>query len=146
NRTLGDTEGSVTGMPGAGQTPYSGWSALVKGAAVPSNPQTGGYNYYLRNGAAGAEPLKPPRVAPPAGGNNGDIIERPLATEDVNSILYGERLFNKASIRILLSDKDTDLTPGNIPGLTTDPPVLLEGDWKAAPPAWYTAGVPVARS
>jgi len=146
NRTLGDTEGSVTGMPGVGQTAYSGWSALVKGAAVPANPQTGGYNYYLRNGSTGAKALKLPLVANGVGGKNIDIIKRPLPTEDVNSILYGERLFNKASIRILLSDKATDLAPGNIPGLTSTAPILLEGDWKATPPAWYTGTVPVARS
>ena len=44
-------------------------------------------------------------------------------------ILYNERLFTKASIRILLSDTAADIT--NIPGVTATAPIQLTGDWRA---------------
>ena len=66
-----------------------------------------------------------------------DVVRRPLAGEDVNGILYNERLFTKASMRILLSDTAADIT--NIPGVTATAPISLETNWNIAAnlPAGY---------
>ena len=137
-RTLLATEGSLTGGPGSAN--YSNWPNVV--------------SYYygdLKNGAngnaqlsTGAKQLTLPIVAPGVGGTNVDILRRPLPGESTTSILYGERMFNKASIRVMLSDTTTDIT--NIPGidLSAGPKSLEAGQsyggipiaTPAAPGAW----------
>ncbi len=57
----------------------------------------------------------------------------------MTGILYNERLFTKASIRILLSDTAADIT--NIPGIGPGAPVNLETNWNVA--ANVPAGPPV---
>jgi len=118
-RALASTEGSVQGGPGS--TPWAGWPPLSIST----------YNGWIKDGAAGAtrgtgaKQLTLPIVAPGVGGTNVDILRRPKPGEDPTSILYGERLFNKASIRVVLSDLSTDIT--NIPGIdNTQPPLSLE--------------------
>src|SRR5262249_19711199 len=67
------------------------------------------------------------------GGSNPDLIRRaPVNENNTNPVLFGERLFNRASLRIMLSDTAADIT--NMPGITVQAPVALSGDWKAAPP------------
>ena len=53
------------------------------------------------------------------GGTNPDLVRRPpTANEDtVNPPLFGERYFVKASLRILLSDTQADLTNARLTGL-----------------------------
>ena len=137
NRNLLATEGSVVGLPGS--APYGSWQTVSLGAS-PAN-----YNGYLRDGPTGS-PLQPgtgakklslPIIAPGVGGTNVDIVRRPLVGEDVNGILYNERLFTKASIRILLSDTAADIT--TLPGIVAGAPVNLETNWNVAAslPAGY---------
>ena len=128
NRNMLRTEGSVVGAPGSAA--WAGWQTVSLGAS-PAN-----YNGYLRNGPTGASPgtgakkLSLPLTAPGVGGSNVDVVRRPLAGEDPNGILYNERLFTKASIRILLSDTAADIT--SIPGVTAGAPISLETNWNVA--------------
>ena len=92
------------------------------------------YNSWLRNNRTGAKTLSLPLTT--AGGSNPDLIRRPPPGEDTaNAILYNERLYAKASLRILLSDKASDIT--GLPGATAAAPILLEGDWNTP----FVAGV-----
>jgi hypothetical protein len=111
---------------------YANWQTVSLGAS-PAN-----YNGFLRNGSTGAKTLSLPLVAPGVGGTNADLIRRPVAGEDTASILFGERLFSKASLRILLSDTSADIT--NLPTIDlTRTPVNLgstiaNADWRTTPP------------
>src|SRR5262249_54203246 len=99
-------------------------------------------NSYIRNGRTGVNRLDLPLVT--VGGSTPDITKRPKVGEDNvttgNVNLYNERLYTKASLRILLSDTSADIM--NLPGIdTTKPAIQLEGDWIATPPyAGYTVG------
>jgi hypothetical protein len=124
NRVLDRTEGSVVGMPGSAN--YGSWQTVSLGA-TPTD-----YNGYLRNHSTGAKVLKLPLTATGVGGVNQDLIRRPLIGDSSASILYNERLFSKASIRILLSDTAADIT--GLPTVTPTAPVNLEGNWNTAPP------------
>src|SRR3954452_16859217 len=131
NRDLLRTEGSV-GNPN--------WQTISLGAS-PAN-----YNGYLRTGpgslsppGTGAKRLSLPLISPGVGGANVDIARRPPVGEDMTSILYNERLFTKASIRILLSDAAADIT--NTPGVTGAAPVNLDNNWNV--PANVPVGPPV---
>ena len=161
NRLLLATEGSVTGMPPPASGPYANWGTVSLGA-TPAN-----YNGFLRNGPTGV-PLQPgtgaktlslPLTAPgvvgcvPSPCTNVEIVRRPLVGEPTTDILFNERLFTKASLRILLSDTAADIT--NLPGISAGAPVFLDGDWTnvAAPPVGRPAGYvvdathpPIARS
>ncbi len=123
-RALLRTEGSVVNMPGSGLNDPT-WT----------NVSLSTYNGYIRNGRTGARSLSLPLLT--AGGSNPDIVRRPASpTENVtNTVLFGERYFSKASLRILLSDTAADIL--NLPTVTATAPVLLDGNWNAAPPAGY---------
>ena len=98
------------------------------------------YNFYIRNGTTGAKALNLPLIT--IGGTNTDLVRRPAGNEDVNDpVLFGERMFGKVSLRILLSDTAADIT--NLPMLTATAPVQLDGNWKVAPPNNGTAYGPV---
>ncbi len=99
----------------------------------------GTYNGYIRNGRTGAKALNLPLLT--AGGSNPDLVRRPVVNENTtNAVLYNERLYTKASLRILLSDKNTDIT--GLPGIdTTKAPIQLDGDWKTTLP-YATYGAP----
>ena len=124
SRNMAVTEGSVVAGPTSAPTvgPPS-WSTISKTL----------YNSWVRNSATGAKRLDLPLIA--VGGANPDLIKRPLHGEDKNSILYAERLFGKASLRVLLSDKPEDFQ--NLPTVTANAPIMLEGDWNTA----FVAGV-----
>jgi len=123
-RNMAVTEGSVQNGPTSAATvgPPS-WQTISKTL----------YNSWVRNGATGARRLDLPLIA--VGGSNPDLIRRPLHNEDKDTILYQERLFGKASIRILLSDKAEDFQ--TLPTVTNTAPIYLEGDWNTA----FVAGV-----
>src|SRR5581483_6939713 len=111
-RLLGRTEGSV--VDGVG-------SALND--PTWQNLSIGTYNLYIRNGRTGAKPLNLPLIT--VGGTNPDLVRRPPPNEDVaNPVLYNERLYTKASLRILLSDTAADIL--GLPGVTSTPPVQLD--------------------
>lgn len=118
-RDLLATEGSLQGFLGSPANPA--WT----------NISLTSYNGYIRNGATGARPLNLAVLT--SGGANPDIVRRPAANENVvNPLLFGERYFSKASLRILLSDAAADIT--NLPTVTATPPVSLDGNWNNAPP------------
>jgi len=136
-RPLLRTEGSVVDMPG-GALNDPAWT----------NVPLSTYNGHIRNGRTGAKTLKLDVIT--AHGANADLVRRPVtANENVtNALLFGERYYGKASLRMLLSDTPADIL--NLPGVTADAPVLLDGDWNAAPPAGYgpvnANRPPIARS
>ncbi|MEO8257645.1 MAG: hypothetical protein ABI868_09910 [Acidobacteriota bacterium] len=89
------------------------------------------YNLWLRNGRTGAKPLNLPLLT--VGGSNPDLIRRPLPGENVaNPVLLNERMFSKASLRILLSDTAADIN--GLPTVTATLPLALDNDWNTAPP------------
>lgn len=124
-RSLLATEGSV--VDGVG-------SALNDPAWTNLSLST--YNANIRNGRTGARTLNLPYIN--AGGSNVDLTRRPPPNEDTaNAILFNERLFTKASLRILLSDTAADIT--SLPTVTATAPVQLDGaSWNGtAAPAGY---------
>src|SRR6185436_749971 len=89
------------------------------------------YNGYIRNGRTGAKALNLALVT--IGGTNTALVRRPPAGELVNDpILYGERLYSKVSLRIMLSDFANDIS--TLPTVTLTAPVQLDGNWNAAAP------------
>ena len=89
------------------------------------------YNSWIRNGRTGARPLNLALIT--VGGTNANLIQRPVANENVTApVLLNERLFTKASLRVMLSDFANDIT--SLPGVTATAPVQLDGAWRAAPP------------
>ena len=85
------------------------------------------YASYIRNGATGAKPLNLDLIT--AGGTNADMTRRPalLPTPELaTSVLYGERMFGKTSLRILLSDVATDIT--SLPTVVTATAPVRLGD------------------
>jgi hypothetical protein len=127
---------------GAYQDMLTNWGSVVDGPTSAQNEPTwhtvslSTYNSYIRNGRTGARALNLPLIT--VGGSTPDITRRPAVNEDVNNpILFNERLYTKASLRMLLSDLAQDIT--NLPSVTATAPVQLDGNWNAAPPAGYPA-------
>ena len=115
-RNLGRTEGSlVTNDPAVQNEPV--WTALSVGT----------YASNLRNGRTGARRLDLPLVS--QGARPIDLIRRPARSSDENTaqpLIYQQRFFGKASLRILLSDTRNALM--ELPTvLTATEPVLLGG-------------------
>jgi hypothetical protein len=110
-RALAKTEGSLVGTVGSGANPQ--WSNL----------STGTYNHNVTNGTTGAKRLDLPITQ--FGATPIDLIKRPPANENVaNPLVYNERYFSMASIRILLSDTSAEIT--NLPTVVTaTPPIPL---------------------
>jgi hypothetical protein len=108
------------------------------------------YKGNLVNRHTGATVLRLPLVS--MGARPIDLIRRPAvgSNEDTaNPPVFGQRYFGPlAGLRILLSDRPEDLT--GLPTVTSTPPVALDGDWLAAPPAGYgpvdAMHPPIARS
>ena len=99
------------------------------------------YNGYIRNGSTGAKALNLALVT--IGGSNTALVRRPPAGELVNDpILYGERLYSKVSLRIMLSDFANDIS--TLPTVTLTAPVQLDGNWNAAAPNNGTAYGPIS--
>jgi type IV pilus assembly PilX-like protein len=126
-RPLLINEGSL--VDGVGSQPNANWS----------NISLTTYNGYIRDGGCppgapcpvpsrgtGAKKLELALVTPGVGGSNPDLVRRPPAAEDPNSALFGERLYGKVSLRILLSDLPADIL--NLPTVTATAPVRLGDD------------------
>jgi len=119
-RSLSASEGSVTGGPGS--STVSGWKNLSEAT----------YHTNVRNTLTGAKRLDLPLVS--QGAQPIDLIKRPLINSNentANAVIFLQRYFAQASLRILLSDRATDLT--SLPTITGGAPVALDGTW--VPPA-----------
>ena len=150
-RNMAITDGSLTG--GVGSSANTNWPTISLST----------YNGYIRNGGCppatgcavpargtGAKALNLALVT--VGGTNTDLTRRPPSNELVtNPVLFGERMFGKTSVRILLSDTAAEIT--SLPTVTATAPVRLgdEGtigvgltnDWSnvlQGPPAGITLG------
>ncbi len=107
-RNLADTEGSLVGNVGSAQNEPA-WTNLSMGT----------YNGWLRNGRTGARRLDLPVVSD--GARPVDLIRRPPPGERATSNVGRPRVYNMGSLRILLSDRPTDLT--GLPGVVWTPNV-----------------------
>ncbi|MDA2939263.1 hypothetical protein MYX75_13505, partial [Acidobacteria bacterium AH-259-A15] len=96
-RDLQEDEGSKVGGPSSADN--SNWQ----------NISLTEYNGFILNGETGAKPMTLPFVAP--GLRPNQLIRRPPAGEDVNSLIGKSRLYNMAQIRVLISD-DASENPG----------------------------------
>jgi hypothetical protein len=121
-----------------------GQGSRLGGPTDPKNPNwptisTGlppsGYNGYVLNGDTGAKRLDLSFVQPGSGLGPIEIIRRPPPGEPPATLVSQARLYNKAQIRVLLSDDPADL-PG---GATDAENVFLYNDAGSA----YPSGVPV---
>lgn len=144
---------SMAKAPGSFRSLLRTEGSLVDGLGSALNEPTwhttslSTYNSWIRNGRTGAKTLNLALVT--VGGSNPDLIVRPPANEDVNNpVLFSERLFTKASLRILLSDTAADIT--GLPTVTMQAPVPLDGNWRTTPPVGYgpvdATHPPIARS
>lgn len=128
-RALDPSEGSVVDGP-----------TSTENEPLWHNVSLSQYNLWIRNGRTGAKRLELPMIT--VGGSNADLIRRPRPNEHTtNPGMYRERLYSKASLRILLSDTAADIT--TLPGVTPTAPVHLEGNWLTTPPNNGTAYGPV---
>ena len=111
-RALALTEGSVTGGPGSAA--YAGWQTLSMNT----------YGGYIRSGATGVKQLNLALAL--ANTSPIAMIQRAPAGESVTSTVGQQRFFNQASVRILLSDTQGQIT--SLPAVTgTRPYPLAEG-------------------
>lgn len=129
-RNLLSTEGS-----GTTAAPWSGWKNLSEVT----------YRTNIRTELTGAKQLNLPLVS--NGATPIDLIRRPAVNSDennTNAIVYGQRYFAQASLRILISDRASDLT--GLPTITAGAPIQLDA---AGGPAGYVVAAgrpPVATS
>jgi hypothetical protein len=123
----GKGEGSVTGDVGSTQNEPT-WTNLSVGT----------YNGYIRNGRTGARRLDLPLVT--NGAQPIDLIRRPPINEDSDKpLIFQQRYFSQASLRILLSDTQADIT--NLPTIVTaNAPVSLEAGTYGGSPVATSAG------
>ena len=110
-RNLVITEGSVTGDEN---------SSLNEPAWT--NLSTGTYNSNIINGRTGVKRLDLPLVS--QGAQPIDLVRRPPANEDPAGLIFPQRHFAIASMRILLSDAATDIT--SLPTVTPTAPIQLD--------------------
>ena len=114
--SLATNQGSVVAGPGsaANEPPAGNWTSLSMGT----------YKGNIRNRATGAKELKLPLVS--AGAQPIDLIRRPAknSNENVaNPLVFGQRYFSQASVRILLSDTAADIL--SLPTVTATAPIQL---------------------
>lgn len=134
-RNLARTEGSLINGPGSAVNEPT-WTSLSVGT----------YKSYIRSSRTGARQLDLPLVS--QGAVPIDLIRRPPANEDVaNALVFVQRYFPQASLRILLSDRAADIT--SLPTITATAPVSLDS-WLGGVPAGYgpvdASHPPIARS
>jgi len=108
-RSLASTESS-----GTTASPWAGWKNLSEVT----------YHTNIRTETTGAKRLQLPLVS--AGATPIDLIRRPVVLSDENTAnpaVFGQRYFAQASLRILLSDREADIT--GLPGIVAGAPVDL---------------------
>jgi hypothetical protein len=132
-RALAVTEGSVIGGPTSALTTAANSSPTSTSWTTIS---TGTYKSLIRNSLTGAKYLSLPLVS--QGATPIDLIRRPIiVTEDTtNSLVYGQRYFAMASLRILLSDTAAEISNATLPTVTATAPVPLG----VAVPTGYVVG------
>ena len=124
--TLNPNDGSYIGGPPPTGTANNNWVTV----------STNTFNGFIINGKTGAKVLQLPFVGQGVGPEQ--IIRKPPANEVAGSTLSVSRLYNKASIRVLLADNQGDLHPER--AFVDADDVMLNEE----PGALYgTAGVPV---
>jgi hypothetical protein len=129
NCGTGTQEGSVnvTSVPPSVLQTVNGRPTMVLTAGNTANEPTwtsvaaGTYNNRVRNGRTGAKRLDLPLVSD--GAMPIDIIRRPSLTVADSADVLGQRFFSMASLRILLSDRASDIT--GLQTVTAAPPVNL---------------------
>ena len=116
-------EPNCVALPGAGTIPgdasWSGGYPSVGGAANPNFPSLSSatLNGFLTNSLTGAKNMQLPFVQnsctsnPPPCTDPIAIVRKPQPGESPTSTLGSARLYNKAQIRVLLADTQTDLHP-----------------------------------
>ena len=139
-RTLGLTEGSITGGEGCSGCANTNWPTISRGSSpadYASNLINGQGSLYPQY-STGADFLNLGIVTMGGGTTQPiDLIRRPIVGESNN--VTGERYFAQASLVILLSDNPTDIT--SLPCVDSTPPVDLSQ--LAQPVAqWPTTGNP----
>ena len=87
-----------------------------------TNLSTGVYNSNIRNGTTGVTPLSLPIAT--QGAQPVDLVRRPPSPEDVNGLIFPQRHFAIASMRILLSDTANEIT--SLPTVTATAPIQLD--------------------
>lgn len=125
----GTQEGSVnvTSVPPSVLQTVNGTPTMVLTAGNTANEPTwtnvaaGTYNNRIRNGRTGAKRLDLPLVSD--GAQPIDIIRRPSTTSPDTAVVLGQRFFSMASLRILLSDRASDIS--GLQTVTAAPPVDL---------------------
>ena len=122
-RNLASNEGSLTGNVGSAANPN--WTNLSLGA----------YTGYIKNGLTGAQRLDLPLVSDEASAI--DIIRRPNPASPDPESLAGQRFYNLASLRILLSDTAAELTA--LPDAVGTPVSLGAATLPAAAGTWPLA-------
>ncbi len=136
-RALARTEGSLVGTAG---------SAPNVGPPTWTDLSVGTYTSNIRNGLTGAKRLDLPLVS--QGAVPVDLIRRPAqnSNENVTALLiYQQRYFSQAALRILLSDTAADIT--NLPTvIAATPPVPLDGSATAAQLTVDATHPPIATS
>jgi hypothetical protein len=112
-RALASNEGSLVGTLGSNANEPT-WTNL----------STGNYHFNIRNGRTGAKQMVLPLVT--MGATPIDLIRRPPTTDVTEEqAITDQRFYSMASLRILISDRETDLT--NLPGKASGAPVRLTG-------------------
>jgi hypothetical protein len=116
-------ESNCVALPGAGTIPgdasWSGGYPTVSGSTNVNFPSlsSGTLNGYMVNSLTGAKNMQLPFVQnsctsnPPPCTDPISIIRKPQVGESASSTLGTSRLYNKATIRVLLADTQVDLHP-----------------------------------
>jgi len=136
-RKLATNEGSVTGMPSSPGPPAVTQALNTNWTTISTANAPAGFKSLIRNGLTGAKFMSLPLVS--QGALPIDLIRRPVppeppvvALEDAtNTIVFNQRYFSMASLRILLSDTAAEIM--SLP--TIDPlvqPTPLDGTHTAA--------------
>jgi len=113
-RSMLDTEGSVVGKVGSATTgPSPSWNQI-------STDPTYYFNH-IKNRLTGVTPLNLPLAG--QGARPIDLIARPAVGEDTAGAIYGQRYYQYASLRILISDQAADIT--GLPGASSGSPIAL---------------------
>ena len=87
-----------------------------------TNLSTGVYNSNIQTGSTGVTRLDLPIAS--QGAQPVDLVKRPPATEDTGGLIFPQRHFAIASIRILLSDTANEIVA--LPTVTATPPIRLD--------------------
>ena len=121
--TFPPTGANCVALPGPGTVPgdasWSGGYPSVAGAVNVNFPSisSGTLNGFVTNSLTGAKNMELPFVSnsctsnPPPCTDPISIVRKPQVGESATSTLGTARLYNKAQIRILLADTQTDLHP-----------------------------------